>query len=134
PANSRRAVGGTVERKAPVGHNPDYVGCTHNPDRFCAHTARAIRRALSIGGGGSGILPRRHRLSFALVHLSGPGQGAWAVYVRYSDGLYFRRSTRRLHLGSSVARHSWMAMAFPSGRRTSNYPGNSDAVPASRSA
>ena len=73
-----------------LANNPDHMGRANNTHRFCAHSAGALRRALPSGRGRGGILSRRHRLSFALVHLSGPGQGDCAIYVRDSDCLYRR--------------------------------------------
>ena len=109
-----------VERwsaQASAGDHPDHLGRAHDSDRFCAHSAGALRRAISIRRGGGRVLSRRHRLSFPLVYLSGPGQGGGAVHVRDSHCLHRRRPTRRLHPGGSLARPSWMALAFFAGRR-----------------
>ncbi len=97
--------------------NADNLGRTHNTHWFCPHAAGALRRAFPARRSRGRLFPRCDRLSFALVRLSGSGQGGGAVYVCYSHCLHSRRTSCWHDPAGSLARHCRMAMALPAGRR-----------------
>ena len=133
-ANSRGAAGGTLERQTSPRDNADNLGRTHNTHWFCPHAAGALRRAFPARRSGGRLFPRCDCLSFALVRLSGSGQGGGAVYVGYSHCLHSRRASCRHDPACSLARHCRMAMALPAGRRARDLTWNRDIVRAAGSA
>src|SRR5439155_22666818 len=92
--------------------NTCHMGCPHNAHRFCAHSGRTLRSAFPPRRGGGGFFPRRHCLSFPLVHLSGPGQGGRPVLVGYSDRLYSWWCSWRPYSACSLSLHCLMSMAL----------------------
>src|SRR6266481_2484411 len=133
-ANSRGAAGGTLEREAATRAYTDHLGRTDDTHRVCPYSASALRRAIFIGRGRSRLFPRCDCLSFALVRLSGSGQGGGAVYVGYSHRLHSRRASCRHDPACSLARHCRMAMALPAGRLARDLTWNRDTVRAAGSA
>src|SRR5207248_10135601 len=108
--NPGGGFGRTVEREAATRDHIDYVGRINNSDRFRPHSASALRRAIFIGRGRSGIFSRRNRLSIALVHLSGPRQSDCTFYVGDSDRLYSRRTARWRDPRDQLVGNTWLAL------------------------
>src|SRR5215471_9238749 len=127
-ANSRRAIGRALEREVATRDHIDYVGRINNSDRFCPHSAAALRRAFLARRGRGGVLSRSHCLSFSLVHLSGPSQSRGAVYVRHSDWLYHRWADCWRNPGCPLAWPFRLAVAFLAGRRARDLTWNRDTV------
>jgi len=132
-ANSRGVAGGTLERKAPAGNNPDHVGRTNNTHRFCAHSAGALRRAFPAWRGRGRVLSRRHFI-FPTGSFIRTVPRRWRGLCPPFRLPIFLGGPLPAESGYSLARPSWMAMALLTGRRARDRTRNRDAVRAARPA